>query len=73
VPYVHTLDGVIPPGTQRIQFGSRVNTECHCSSVADLRVKGFRFIPERGSQITRHLSTEIEIHSWFGWRGEVEY
>jgi hypothetical protein len=51
IPHTYKLRGLIPIGTQRINFGIRINAECQCSGSADLRVAAFRFLPDRGRQI----------------------
>jgi hypothetical protein len=51
IPHTYKLRGVVPAGTQKINFGVRINVECQCSGSANLRLAAFRFLPDRGQQI----------------------
>lgn len=66
IPTLYTLSGALPPGTQSVVFGIRVNRECGCSGSADFFVSDFALETESGGKLTDDFSNQLT-----GWSVET--
>jgi hypothetical protein len=61
-PIEYVVAGNVPPGTESIVFGARVNQECTCSGTADFLVSSFTLDAGASGVVTRDFSNQLK-----GW------
>lgn len=64
VEQVYSFEGVIPPGSRKVGFGVRINTECGCSGKADFRIMEFSFQSDHIAPIRYGFGSVSDLLKW---------